>query len=767
MISPLCDAGALARLPSCEAWRHPDGRAHSRKRARVVVRSALLAVFGLLTLASCSRHAPISARPSSVQASISAKAVTLATSAAKFELTPAGYLKASLLSDGKPLSLDDPGSGSSGDSVISGGRTIDDFQLDLAAAQLSEGAGRLATRGKSVRISGRSASHPSLEKMLTIEVADDFPNLVFTTVAYRNAGTSPLPLDQVIAQRHRLNASQVDARSGPYEMWSFSGASEKWGKDDVMPVSTKFSRANVMQTVMHNDENRTGGGVPVVAFWTRSVGEAIGQVELLPWVMSLPVRTEPDQRVSVSLSLQPDQELKPGETYSTPMSFVAVFHGDFYEPLHLYSTVLQREGWTLPSATNGDYQPNWCGWGYELNVTPRQMLGTIPKLQELGIHWATLDAGWFNNRGDWQPNPKTFSDASIRQLVNDYHKAGIRITLWWIPLVVEDGQGKDLLNGRAYKLAEVAKQHPDWLILHKNGQHARATANMGAFCPAVPAVQQYYKQLTEKFIRDWGFDGSKLDFSYIVPQCYNPRHHHKSPMDSVRAMGEIYKIIFQTTRALKPDSVTQSCPCGTPPNMAWLPFIDQAVTADPVGSRQVRLRTKMYKALLGPQAAVYGDHVELTRVNFANTSREADVGRDFASTVGTGAVLGTKFTWPDYGPKFKAVSLTPEKENYWKKWIAIYNSKMLSRGDFLNLYTYGYDLPEAYAIAKNRRMYYAFYAPDDAPDWSGEIRLRGLNPGRYRVTEYEHGTQLGEVDSQDPKLKVTFHEHLLLEASPR
>lgn len=740
-----------------------------RTRAGVVFRPAILACLGLLLIASCSRRpAPSASTPnSSVQVNVSEGGVVLTTTAAKFELSPAGYLTAYLLSDGQPLSLDDAASAGSSDFVITGREQVDDFHLDLAAAKISEGAGRLAARGKTVIVSGHSASNPSLEKLLTIEVADEFPRLAFTTASYRNTGSSPLRLDQVIAQRHRLNAAQVDPHLAPFQMWSFSGASEKWGKDDVVPVSTSFARANVMETVMHNDENSTGGGVPVVAFWTRSLGEAIGHVELLPWVMSLPVRAEPDHRVSASLTLQPDQELKPGETYSTPLSFVAVFRGDFYEPLHLYSSVLQRQGWTLPSATHGDYQANWCGWGYEMNVTPKQMLGTIPKLQQLGFHWATLDAGWFNNRGDWDPNPKTFSEDSLRKVVDAYHKAGIHITLWWIPLVAEDGEGKDILNGRRYQLAKVVKEHPDWLILDKNGKHARATADMGALCPAVPAVQQYYKQLTEKFIRDWGFDGSKLDFSYIVPPCYNPQHHHKSPMDSVRAMGQIYKTIFQTTRALKPDSVTQSCPCGTPPNMAWLPFIDQAVTADPVGSRQVRLRTKMYKALLGPQAAVYGDHVELTKIHFQNSNHEVDVGRDFASTIGTGAVLGTKFTWPDYGPKFKTVQLTPEKENYWKKWINIYDSKMLSRGDFLDLYTYGYDVPEGYAIAKGGRMYYAFYAPENSPTWSGEVELRGLRPGRYQITDYENGKQLGELDSQNPKLKVSLHEHLLLEVSPR
>jgi alpha-galactosidase len=109
-------------------------------------------------------------------------------------------------------------------------------------------------------------------------------------------------------------------------------------------------------------------------------------------------------------------------------------------------------------------------------------------------------------------------------------------------------------------------------MLDKDGQHARMTSGMAGLCPAVPEVQEYYRELTKRFISDWGFDGHKLDFAFTVPPCYNPRHHHKSPYESTQAMGEIYKIIFQTTRALKPESVTQSCPCGTPPNMAWRRF---------------------------------------------------------------------------------------------------------------------------------------------------------------------------------------------------
>ena len=46
-----------------------------------------------------------------------------------------------------------------------------------------------------------------------------------------------------------------------------------------------------------------GGGIPVVAFWTASVGEAIGHVETLPWTLSIPVKVEADGRVKASVTI--------------------------------------------------------------------------------------------------------------------------------------------------------------------------------------------------------------------------------------------------------------------------------------------------------------------------------------------------------------------------------------------------------------------------------------------------------------------------------
>jgi alpha-galactosidase len=739
-----------------------------RRRSSVMTMAAGTAALALF--AGC--KAPVQekkAEPvSSVAVETQGDGIHLKTGQAEFVLTATGSLLGRFNNGTQWLTLDEAPA-NSGLVVTSDKKVVGDFVRDLAHAQVQAATGKLGALGKRVVVNGHSAS-TGLDEELDVEVYDSFPSLALLAASYKNSGAKDVALDSVTLQKHTLNASLADPQAKAHEMWAFFGSSIQWGKDDVLPMPVKFSQENSFGAPVetHDDLGRVGGGVPVVAFWTRNTGLAVGHLETLPLVLSIPVQTTGDGKVEASVAIPAGTTLKPGESFSTPRTFLMVFHGDYYEPLSLWSKAVEREGLARPKNNDENYAVSWCGWGYESNVTPKQMTDTIPKLKELGIHWATLDDRWFDNYGDWQPRKDTFGGDAIQKMVSDFHQQGMKVQLWWLPLAVEDGRFQ--YGDHKYVVSDVVKEHPDWLILDEKGQPARMTRNLATLCPAVPEVREYYKKLTERFIRDWGFDGHKLDNIYATPRCYNPKHHHKSPLDSVYAMGEVYKTIFETTRALKPDSVTQSCPCGTPPSLAWLRYMDQAVTADPVGSVQVRRRIKMYKALLGPNAAIYGDHVELTRIKGANTDNELDVGDDFASTLGTGGVLGTKFTWPDYGPKLKNVYLNPEKEAHWKKWIALYNDKMLSKGNFLDLYVYGYDSPEAYAIEKGGAVYYAFYAPTGADKssqsvkWNGEVELRGLENRSYHVTDYVNGKDYGTVTGPTAKLKVDFTGDLLLEA---
>ena len=182
--------------------------------------------------------------------------------------------------------------------------------------------------------------------------------------------------------------------------------------------------------------------------------------------------------------------------------------------------------------------------------------------------------------------------------------------------------------------------------------------------------------------------------------------------------------------------------------------MNQAVASDPTSSAQIRQKRKVYAAL-APSLAYYADHVELS-----------DGGLDFASQIGVGGIIGTKFTWPEPNPDAKESGgslLTPEKEELLRKWVPIYKEKMLSKGIYRgDLYTYGIDKPEAHVIESGGAMYYSFYAPS----WNGEpITLRGLDPSRsYTVTEYTKdipATYL--VDGSNPVITPSFEGNYLIE----
>jgi alpha-galactosidase len=177
--------------------------------------------------------------------------------------------------------------------------------------------------------------------------------------------------------------------------------------------------------------------------------------------------------------------------------------------------------------------------------------------------------------------------------------------------------------------------------------------------------------------------------------------------------------------------------------------LNQTVASDPLSSWQIRLKGKVYRAII-PEHAYYGDHVEIS-----------DQGSDFASAFGIGGVLGTKFTWPADNPAASAsYLLTPEKEVIWKKWFSLYNELMLSKGNYLgDLYDIGFDQPETHVIEKEGNLYFAFYADS----WDGNIQFRGLDKGvEYSVFDYINNTSLGTVTSDSPSLNTNFKGSLLV-----
>src|SRR5262249_23516093 len=155
------------------------------------------------------------------------------TSAAEFQILPSGFVEATLLKDGKRLTLDEPGVGTSAVNgyLIHGGQDLL-FTPDFSQAKVSEASGKLG-RGKLVEIPAHPLlpSDTAMERTIALEVYDDFPTVAFVSATYRNTGTAEFHIDQAIEQQHRFSARQVDPKAQPYDLWSFQGSSYEWGKD--------------------------------------------------------------------------------------------------------------------------------------------------------------------------------------------------------------------------------------------------------------------------------------------------------------------------------------------------------------------------------------------------------------------------------------------------------------------------------------------------------------------------------------------------------
>ncbi len=164
---------------------------------------------------------PEPTQPSAINVDVkSGGPVTLTTSAAEFQVTPDGYVQAFLLpdgqkKDGKKLSLDEPNVGAPSDSdfVRVAGKDVH-FTLDFQQAEVHEAIGKMGV-GKRVEIPARplGPSGTDLQRVLALEVYDKFPNILLSTVEYKNTGASEVVIEKSVNQRRRLNARLADAKA--------------------------------------------------------------------------------------------------------------------------------------------------------------------------------------------------------------------------------------------------------------------------------------------------------------------------------------------------------------------------------------------------------------------------------------------------------------------------------------------------------------------------------------------------------------------------
>ncbi|MEC4591933.1 MULTISPECIES: glycoside hydrolase family 36 protein [Nitrospirillum] len=592
--------------------------------------------------------------------------------------------------------------------------------------------------GRQVRLTGLSGQ--GIEKTLTLRQYARYPGVAFMQVSYRNITAKAVAATGWRNGAHRLLPPGLPPGDPAPAFWSYSGGTYADRRDWLQPVKAGFAQDNYLGM----SSSDYGGGPPIADLWRREGGLAVGHLAPVPELVSLPV-SEDKGGARLALTAERDVVLAPGGTFDTLETLLAVHAGDYFAALDAYRRIAADRGVRPPQPSAASFEPIWCAWGYERSCTPELIEATLPKAKELGLDWAVIDDGWQKAIGDWVVDPAKYPgrEADFLKLVGSIRQGGLKPRLWYAPLAA--APGSDLLH-----------DHTDMLLLSKEGAPQLVTWwNSFYLCPAYEPTRAHTVALVRKFLGDWGFKGLKIDGQHLngVAPCYNPAHNHARPEESVEALPGFFRAIYEAAMAIDKDNIVELCPCGTAYSVYDFPYVNQVPASDPESSWQVRLKGKTLKALMGPSAPFAGDHVELS-----------DGGDDFASTVGIGGIVSTKFTWPvDPKPK-DSFLLTPEREAHWKKWIGLYRDKRLAEGLYRgDVYDIGFDKPEGHLVESGGRYYYAFYAPH----WSGPLTLRGLPAGgRFRVRDYVEERDLGLVPSAHPVLTVSFEKSLLLEVSP-
>ena len=224
-----------------------------------------------------------------------------------------------------------------------------------------------------------------------------------------------------------------------------------------------------------------------------------------------------------------------------------VFWGD---AVRAASTWMERaSGCAVASVPEAARDPLYSTWyAYWQDVHAGELEREAALAASLGMKTMILDDGWqkedsvsyYSATGDWMPVPSRFPD--MKAHVAAVHKAGLRYMLWLsVPYVGDESEAWKRFSGKL-------------LTMHGT----KSPGRVGVLDPRFPDVREYLIQTYERAVRDWGFDGLKLDFidQFTLPatdpalkENYAGRDFKSLP----EAVDRLMRDVLAHLKAIRPD----------------------------------------------------------------------------------------------------------------------------------------------------------------------------------------------------------------------
>ena len=595
--------------------------------------------------------------------------------------------------------------------------------------------------GKRLTLAG---SDSAIERSLFIEMYEQYPDVAVSWCTYTNRTGKDLAISRVYYNNYRLDRKLTDPDAESHDFKYLQPLNKQWGET--------WTNVAVSDTC-HEDFVIPGtgsnlSGIPFIDVWGPEMGMAVFQVEGIPRFHHITLRTNEEGLVDVGFMSAPEDSygqlpevLADGASFTTWKSAVCTHHNDFFQAGRRFGQFLNgalkkegREG--LPSDyPDQAYEPYWKTWGMNhLDgsgvFTLQEVRDKMDQLADYGFTAIMLDDGWFDILGRWDPDPGKFhSEQAFIDFVREAHKAQwgkdkdkpFRVYLWFDLLGTNTAEGMEHL-----------------LVRNEDGSLYQSQQARYTFCPSSPQFISFARDtLLEKIIRRWDVDGLYTDWADQNPlPCFAEDHHHAGPSESVENNYIAFKTMHEMILDLKPDvGWTGMCACASVHDVYQYPYYMLGDASDPTSNKQVRWRTRWIKAFRGSTAPAGDGYVD--KMNYNNIAGEP------AMSVATGSVI-TSLRWEpaELGGAEHA-----------QKWMDLYFSEELYRGDYLGLYDIEYHKPEGYVIRKNDgTVYYAFF---DEKAFDKEVELRGLEDLEYEVFEYDTGSGKGKVSGEDPLFHIT------------
>jgi alpha-galactosidase len=214
----------------------------------------------------------------------------------------------------------------------------------------------------------------------------------------------------------------------------------------------------------------------------------------------------------------------PGGTFEAPTIFIGAFRGGPDGAGNILRRWV-REVLNNPRTLADPSYPLLVNnsWGSGMAVDEGLAHRMIEQSAQLGLEMFHLDAGWFRDVGDWQPNLRKFPHG-IASVADFAHQHGLKFGLWvgWTQAGTSSEPGALNVHDPTVKDWLIADPPADW---KHNEPFKGITIDLG-----VPAARLWAQRELERIVSDYRLDMLEHD-GYLVAQGSSRADHAAAPPD--------------------------------------------------------------------------------------------------------------------------------------------------------------------------------------------------------------------------------------------